>query len=108
MENRRKISIMNLMILIMLVACLLMGIILIILSKSKLQVDLFGKSGKEIKNSYTTTEENTTTNTWDISINGDGTVMATLKDDGTLTISGTGDMKYWGGRYHNRLAWDDK
>ena len=34
-------------------------------------------------------------NTWDISQNGDGSVMATLSDDGTLTISGNGEMKDW-------------
>lgn len=34
-------------------------------------------------------------NTWDISQNGDGSVMATLSDDGTLTISGNGKMKDW-------------
>ena len=44
------------------------------------------------------------TNTWDISQNGDGSVMATLSDDGTLTISGNGEMKYWKNSYV--VAWD--
>ena len=44
------------------------------------------------------------TNTWDISQNGDGSVMATLSDDGTLTISGNGEMKYWNNSYV--VAWD--
>ena len=42
-------------------------------------------------------------NTWDISQNGDGSVMATLSDDGTLTISGNGEMKYW--RNSSDVAW---
>ena len=44
------------------------------------------------------------TNTWDISQNGDGSVMATLSDDGTLTISGNGEMKDWEKSYV--VAWD--
>ena len=44
------------------------------------------------------------TNTWDISQNGDGSVMATLSDDGTLTISGNGEMKFWNSSYV--VAWD--
>ena len=43
-------------------------------------------------------------NTWDISQNGDGSVMATLSDDGTLTISGNGEMKHWRNSYV--VAWD--
>ena len=43
-------------------------------------------------------------NTWDISQNGDGSVMATLSDDGTLTISGNGKMKDW--RNSSDEAWD--
>ena len=35
------------------------------------------------------------TNTWDISKNGDGSVIAKLSEDGTLTISGSGNMKRW-------------
>ena len=33
------------------------------------------------------------TGEWDISVNKDGSVMATLNEEGLLTISGTGDMK---------------
>ena len=44
------------------------------------------------------------TNTWDISQNGDGSVMATLSNDGTLTISGNGEMKYWINSYV--VDWD--
>ena len=43
-------------------------------------------------------------NTWDISQNGDGSVMATLSDDGTLTISGNGEMEHWRNSYV--VAWD--
>ena len=43
-------------------------------------------------------------NTWDISQNGDGSVMATLSDDGTLTISGNGEMKFWNSNFF--VAWD--
>ena len=47
---------------------------------------------EEISRNYEIKEEET----WDISANGDGSVMAkwTLKDR-TLTISGTGEMKNW-------------
>ena len=34
-------------------------------------------------------------NIWDISENEDGSVIAELSDDGTLTISGSGEMKDW-------------
>ncbi len=34
-------------------------------------------------------------NSWDISKDGDGSIIATLSADGTLTISGTGEMKDW-------------
>ena len=44
------------------------------------------------------------TNTWDISQNGDGSVMATLSDDGTLTISGNGEMKFWNSNFV--VAWN--
>ena len=44
------------------------------------------------------------TNTWDISQNGDGSVMATLSDDGTLTISGNGEMKFWNSNFD--VAWN--
>ena len=32
-------------------------------------------------------------NTWDVSENGDGSVIATLSADGTFTVSGKGEMK---------------
>ncbi len=45
-------------------------------------------------------------NSWDISKSGNGSVMATLSEDGTLTISGTGEMKGWGASsvtdWHNK------
>ena len=47
------------------------------------------------------------TNTWDISANGDGSVMAVLSDDGTLTISGNGNMKDCG-NYENDSWWNVK
>ena len=47
------------------------------------------------------------TNTWDISANGDGSVIAKLSDDGTLTISGNGNMKDCG-NYENDSWWNVK
>ena len=44
-----------------------------------------------MKENYATTQ----TNTWDVSVNGDGSVTATLDNNGLLTISGTGKMKDW-------------
>ena len=55
------------------------------------EIKFFKQKGNEIKASYSATENNT----WDISENGDGSVVATLLDDGILIISGTGKMKDW-------------
>ena len=52
-----------------------------------------------------TLSNNETTQTWDVSEAQDGTVTATLTSDGTLTISGTGQMKnYSSGKqpYYNQ------
>lgn len=90
MEGKRKISVINLILIIMLILCLTMTALMIILSKAKTVVEIVQKSGNK---NYAIAEE--TTNTWDVSANGDGSVMAILADDGTLTISGTGEMKDW-------------
>ena len=42
-------------------------------------------------------------NKWDISKKGDGSVIAELSDDGTLTISGSGEMKDW--NYNATTDW---
>ena len=42
-------------------------------------------------------------NKWDISKKGDGSVIAELSDDGTLTISGSGEMKNWD--YNETTDW---
>ena len=57
---------------------------------------------EEISRNYEIKEEET----WDISANGDGSVMAkwTLKDR-TLTISGTGEMKDW--NFDSKEDWHD-
>ena len=39
--------------------------------------------------------DGTTSSPWDISENEDGSVTAVLSEDGTLTISGTGEIKNW-------------
>ena len=83
MESKQKIPIINVVLIVMLILCSVIGISLIVLSKSK--VELIGRSGDSIKNNYTSTED--TSNTWDISVNEDRSVMATLSDDGKLIIS---------------------
>ena len=47
-----------------------------------------------------------TTNTWDISIDNDGSVIATLSEDGTLTISGKGKMKDW--QFNSDTDWHNE
>ena len=91
MEGKHRISIMNVALILVLIVCVIVSIILIVLSKSKIEIEAIEKSGDEIEKNYTSTEE--TSNSWDVSVNGDGSVMAILAEDGTLTISGTGDMK---------------
>ena len=102
MEGKRKISVINLILIILLVLCATMCGLILLLSNSKISVTMAEKSASEIKNNYTTIEE-TSTNTWDISANEDASVIATLSGDGTLTISGTGDMKCW--NYDDRTDW---
>ena len=43
------------------------------------------------------------TNTWDVSAKEDGSVIAELSEDGTLTISGSGSMKSW--LYESTTDW---
>ena len=59
-----------------------------------------GEQTEEIGTEYEIKEEET----WDISKNGDGSVIAkwTL-DDKTITISGNGEMKDW--EYHSKVDW---
>lgn len=93
MEEKRKITIINLVLIILLVLCLAVSGILIIVTKSKEHISIIGETAEKLKNNYTTIEE--TSNIWDVSLNSDGSVIATLDDDGTLTISGKGSMKRW-------------
>lgn len=79
MEKRKKISLMLAVILILqIIMPLLTGII-------ENDFTVFSIAADE--------EE---TNTWDVSANGDGSVIATLDDNGTMTISGNGKMKDYG------------
>ena len=91
MKSNVKISIINFIIITMLIFCVMISGMMILLSKSKKRIEIAERNTEEIKKNYATEE----TNTWDISENGDGSVMAMLTEDGTLTISGTGNMKYW-------------
>ena len=89
MKSNVKISIINFIIITMLIFCVMISGMMILLSKSKKRIEIAERNTEEIKKNYATEE----TNTWDISKSGDGSVTATLTEDGTLTISGTGDMK---------------
>lgn len=99
MEEKQRISIINLILIIMLVVCLVMGGLLIILAKNK--AEIIGRRGEKIKNNYAT--EETSGQQWDISATENDHVIATLSSDGELTISGTGDMKDW--NYSDTTDW---
>ena len=102
MEEKRKIFIINLVSIILLVMCLAVSGVLIIVPKSKTHISIIGESADKLKNNYTTTEESS--NTWNISATEKDNVIATLSDDGTLTISGTGNMKDF---YDDPAPWTD-
>ena len=91
-NNSNKKKILDKALIIMAIITITMAFLLIstILLKNT-EIQIFKQKGDGIKESYSATENNT----WDISENGDGSVVATLSDDGTLTISGTGKMKDW-------------
>ena len=57
------------------------------------EVQIFEPESAQIKENYSAIENNI----WDISENDDGTVTATLSEDGTLNICGNGKMKNYGG-----------
>lgn len=99
MEGKRRNFKINVLLINMLVICVVISIVIIVSSTYEKQIELIGKSGNKIKNNYTTTEG--TSNTWDVSKNGDGSVIATLVEDGILTISGIGEMK-------DNVNWQDK
>lgn len=63
--------------------------VFLILNNAEIQISK--QKGPKIKASYSSIENNT----WDISENGDRSVVATLSKDGVLSISGTGKMKNW-------------
>ena len=95
MEDKRKIILINVISMIMLAICLVLCVGLIIISNSKSNVQISEKSVDELPQNYTSAEEKSTTNTWYISATENDNVIATLSDDGILTISGTGNMKNW-------------
>ena len=91
-KEKRKVSIINkIMIAILTIISVfaIAKILLIQLNKKSVYTNI--KETQEMIANYSTTEENT----WDVSANGDGSVIATLSDDGILTISGEGNMKDW-------------
>ena len=76
MQGKKKISIMLIVVLMMQIMMPLMTVII------ESDFTLF---------SIATEEENS----WDVSENGDGSIIATLDENGVLTISGNGEMKDW-------------
>ena len=103
MESKQKITIINVISIIMLVICLVLCVGLIIISTSKSSIEVAEKSVEELKKKYTSTEETSSANTWKISATENDNVIATLSADGMLTISGTGAMKNWS--YDSTTDW---
>ena len=91
-KEKGEISIVNKFLISMLVIICILAVVLILMTKlNKKSVETHVKETQGMIQNYATNEKNT----WDVSANGDGSVTATLLDDGTLTISGTGKMKDW-------------
>ena len=66
---------------------IMLGISLVFVNFVNIKIN--AKSSEQMNVSYSTTESNT----WDVSKAGNESVIAILSEDGTLTISGTGEMK---------------
>mgnify|MGYP002732993316 CR=1 FL=1 len=91
-KEKGKVSIVNKILIVMLAIICVFAVLLISLTQlNKKSVETHVKETQGMIQNYATTAENT----WDVSKNGDGSVTATLSSDGTLTISGTGNMKDW-------------
>ena len=73
----------------LLFATTIIGIGVVLTNREKIDVQIKGLV--EMKASYSLVEANT----YDISEEGNGSIIATLSEDGVLTISGTGKMKKW-------------
>ena len=83
------------------VVCSILAITIIALPNlNKAKIETLANSSKQMEHNYTTITES---NTWDISKNGDGSVIATLEENWLLTIAGNGKMKYWSSR--NSVPW---
>lgn len=97
-KEKRKVSIINkIMIAILTIISVFAIAIILLIQLNKKSVYTNIKETQEMIANYSTTEENT----WDVSANGDGSVIATLSDDGILTISGEGNMKNWKRTYYS-------
>ncbi|MBQ2835693.1 MAG: leucine-rich repeat protein [Clostridia bacterium] len=66
---------------------IMLGAAAILISITNVKINI--KGSEQLNINYSTTESNT----WDVSKAGDGSVIATLSEDGTLTISGIGEME---------------
>ena len=85
------------LLIILSVICSIFAVLIVMLPfMNNANIDTQIKGSNDMQVSYTSTEEDDDTNTWDVSAKGDKSVIATLSEEGTLTISGTGPMKDWG------------
>lgn len=88
-EKIKKRFLLDKLLMLLAVICVVFAVLLIALYLDNAEISLFAKNTDKIKESYASTESNT----WDISENGDGSVIATLDENGLLTVSGIGNMK---------------
>ena len=93
-ENKKgkQQNILNKLLILLAITCISVAVVMISLFLNKKEIFRFAKNAENMKENYTSTE----TNTWDISTTENDNVIATLSDDETLTISGTGNMRDWG------------
>lgn len=96
-EENKKRFLLNKLLIFLGITCLVLCTLIIWLCLDKTEISIFAQNADYIKENYASTEDTSSTNTWDISENGDGSVIATLDNNGVLTISGTGNMKDWKG-----------
>lgn len=91
-EKNKNRFLLNKLLIFLGITCIVFAALIIGLCLDKAEISIFAQNSDYIKASYASTEDTSSTNTWDISENGDGSVIATLDENGLLTISGTGKM----------------
>ena len=96
-EENKKRFLLNKLLIFLGITCLVLCTLIIWLCLDKAEISFLSQGADYIKENYASTEEISNTKIWDISEYEDGSVIATLDNNGVLTISGAGNMKDWKG-----------